>query len=107
MTNRRVPAKPVPDGVRLIVTPNDEIRMDVLKRLAEQAMSDPAFRAIARDDLLAALSTYGYDLNERELFLVTRLRAALEDANVDLFLNENLSEEQLALLRDLPGERSR
>ena len=91
------------DGVRPIVTQNDEIRMDVLKRLAEQAMSDPAFRAIARDDLVAARTTYGYDLNERELFLVTRFRAALEDANVDLFLRENLTDEQLALLRDLPS----
>ena len=89
------------------MTPNDEIRMDVLQRLAEQAMSDPAFREVARDDLEGALARYGYDLNERELFLVLRFRAALEDANVDLFLRENLTDEQLALLRDLPGERRR
>lgn len=78
---------------------NDDIRMDVLTRLAEQAMSDPDFRVIARHDLMAALAAYQYDLNERELFLVTRFRAALEDAGVDLFLNEELSEEQVALLR--------
>ncbi len=89
--------------MKRIVTPNDEIRMDVLQRLAEQAMSDPAFREVARDDLEGALTRFGYDLNERELFLVLRFRAALEDANVDLFLRENLTDEQLALLR----ERSR
>lgn len=80
---------------------SNEIRMDVLRRLAEQAMSDPDFRAVARHDLLAALREYGYDLNERELALVLRFRAALEEAGVDLFLTEHLSEEDLALLRSL------
>jgi hypothetical protein len=79
----------------------DEIRMDVLRRLAEQAMSDPDFRAVARHDLNGALKTYGYDLNERELALVLRFRAALEEAGVDLFLKEKLSKEDLALLRGL------
>ena len=30
-----------------------DVRVDVLRRLAEQAMSDEAFRAVAREDLLA------------------------------------------------------
>jgi hypothetical protein len=79
----------------------DEIRMDVLQRLAEQAMSDPDFRAVARHDLYGALQQYGYALNERELALVLRFRAALEEAGVDLFLKEKLSKEDLALLRGL------
>ncbi|MGH2535237.1 MAG: hypothetical protein ACRDJW_23490 [Thermomicrobiales bacterium] len=75
--------------------------MDVLRRLAEQAMSDPDFRAVARDDLRAALHQHGYALNERELALVLRFRATLEEAGVDLFLIEQVSEEDLALLRGL------
>jgi hypothetical protein len=78
---------------------NDEIRMEVLRRLAEQAMSDPAFRAVARHDLLGALDQYGYDLNERELGLVLRFRAALEEAGVDLFLTQHLTDADKELLR--------
>lgn len=77
-----------------------EVRVDLLKRLAEQAMSDPAFRSIARDDLRAALAIYGYDLNDRELALVSRFRAALADAGIDLDLvaDLDLSDEQIAAL---------
>ncbi len=77
---------------------SEEIRVELLKRLAEQAMSDRAFRAVARDDLTAALATYGYDLNERELALVTRFRASLADAGVDLDLVDTITDEQLTLL---------
>lgn len=65
---------------------NDTIRLPLLKRLAEQAMTDSAFREVARDDLPQALEQYGYDLNERERAFVFRFRQALEDANVDLRL---------------------
>ena len=78
---------------------DSEIRMDVLQRLAEQAMSDPDFRAVARHDLMGALKQYGYDLNERELALVLRFRAALEEAGVDLFLAEKLGPEYVEQLR--------
>lgn len=77
----------------------DEIRMDVLRRLAEQAMTDPDFRAVARHDLDAALRQYGYDLNERELMLVHRFRAALEEAGIDLFLTQRLSPADIELLQ--------
>lgn len=76
----------------------DEIRAELLTRLAEQAMSDPAFRAVARHDLAAALTEFGYELNERELALVLRFRAALADAGVDLDLVDDLNDEQLAAL---------
>ena len=76
----------------------DDVRVDLLKRLAEQAMSDPDFREVARNDLAAALATYGYDLNERELALVSRFRATLADAGVDLDLVHDLPEDQLARL---------
>jgi hypothetical protein len=76
-----------------------EIRMDVLQRLAEQAMSDPDFRAVARNDLTGALQQYGYDLNERELALVLRFRSALEEAGVDLSLAEKLGPEYVEQLR--------
>jgi hypothetical protein len=78
-----------------------EIRMDLLRRLAEQAMSDPDFRAVARHDLDGALRQYGYDLNERELVLVHRFRAALEEAGIDLFLMERASSEELETLRQV------
>jgi len=78
---------------------DSEIRMEVLQRLAEQAMSDPDFRAVARHDLMGALKQYGYNLNERELALVLRFRAALEEAGVDLFLAEKLGPEYVEQLR--------
>ena len=65
---------------------DDAIRLPLLKRLAEQAMTDAAFREIARDDLSVALTRFGYDLNERERAFVFRFRQALEEANVDLQL---------------------
>lgn len=82
---------------------DDEIRMDVLRCLAEQAMSDLDFRAVARDDLLGALSQYGYALNERELALVLRFRDALAEAGVDLFLTQRLTDADKELLRQAMG----
>lgn len=73
----------------------DDVRMDVLQRLAEQAMGDPDFRAFAREDLLGALMQYGYDLTEKELGLVTRFRQVLADAGVDLRLDHPISPEDL------------
>ena len=80
------------------VATTDEARTDVLKRLAEQAMTDPAFRAAAREDLDGALAAYGYDLNERERALVLQFRATLADAGVDLALTEPVTEEEIAAL---------
>lgn len=65
---------------------DDAIRLPLLKRLAEQAMTDAGFRAVAREDLAGALAQFGYDLNERERAFVFRFRQALEEANVDLKL---------------------
>lgn len=79
-------------------SPGDGIRGDLMMRLAEQAMSDPAFRTVARHDLAAALAQYGYELNERELALVTRFRETLADAGVDLDLVEQVPDDQLARL---------
>lgn len=70
---------------------DSDVRMGVLKRLAEQAMSDRDFRAIAGKDLDQALRQHGYDLNPRERQLVGRFRAALEEAGVDLFLKDEIS----------------
>lgn len=64
----------------------DEVRIPIMKKLAELAMSDAEFRAVARDDLDGALVRYGYDLNDRERALVLQFRAALADAGVDLNL---------------------
>lgn len=69
---------------------HDDIRMPLLKRLAEQAMSDQEFRADASGDLEGALERHGYELNEREQALVGRFRAALEEAGVDLFLKDEI-----------------
>ncbi len=82
-------------------SPTSDVRLDLLQRLAEQAMSDPEFRVIARDDLGAALRTHGYDLNEREMGLVMRFRASLAEAGVDLFLDDAITDDQLAsILRE-------
>ena len=86
------------------MTQEPEVRVEVLRRLAEQAMSDPAFRAVARDDLNAALAQWGYDLNPREMLLVTRFRAALEDAGIDLFLTESVDPVELAPILDQLSE---
>ncbi len=89
--------------------PDQEIRLPLLKRLAEQAMSDPGFRAVARLDLDRALGEYGYDLNPQEQMLVRRFRESLEEAGVDLFLspefdldmNGELDENARSRLEDL------
>lgn len=75
---------------------NAAVRIEILQQLAEQAMSDPAFRADARDDLPAALAKYGYDLTPQELALVLRFRRSLADAGVDLDLVAGMGDEQLA-----------
>lgn len=67
-----------------------EIRVPILKRIAEQAMSDAEFRSAAAADLDAALTEYGYELNERELDLVHKFRATLAEAGVDLMLDKNM-----------------
>lgn len=69
---------------------DDDIRLPLLKRLAEQAMTDGAFRAVARDDLSAALEQFGYDLNPRERDMVMRFRDALAEAGVDLTLTDEI-----------------
>ena len=66
------------------------VRIEVLQRLAEQAMSDPTFR-------------YGYDLWPQELALVLRFRRSLADAGVDLDLVSSMGEAQLmAIFEGLP-----
>jgi hypothetical protein len=86
------------------MTPVEPIRMPLLMQLAEQAMSDLEFRAIARDDLERALKEFGYELNARELALVLRFREALAESGIDLSLTDQFSLENIDLLRDL-GEK--
>jgi len=76
----------------MIPTDNENIRIDVLRRLAEQAMTDLAFREVARDDLDAALAQFGYALTDDEMALVQKFRAVLAEAGVDLFLTGNLDD---------------
>ena len=85
----------------LVTFPDDNaIRIDVLQRLAEQAMSDDEFRAQARDDLPAALLNNGYDLTPSELALVLRFRDSLADAGVDLDLVDGIGDERLGAILD-------
>ena len=72
------------------------VRIDVLQRLAEQAMSDALFRDEARDDLPGALLKYGYQLTPQELALVVRFRRSLADAGVDLDLVDGMNDELIA-----------
>ncbi|HYH12511.1 MAG TPA: hypothetical protein VD789_09180 [Thermomicrobiales bacterium] len=82
---------------------DDAIRLPLLKRLAEQAMADPAFREVARDDLSLALEQFGYDLNDRERAFVFRFRQALEEANVDLKLAKEVDLDALIDSDDTDG----
>ena len=82
----------------MIPTNNDNIRIDVLRRLAEQAMSDLEFRAVARDDLEAALVQFGYDLTDEELALVQKFREVLAEAGLDLFLTGAFEGDDVASL---------
>lgn len=68
----------------------EPIRLPLLKRLAEQAMTDSSFREVARGDLERALVQFGYELNNRERAFVFRFRQALEEANVDLKLAKEI-----------------
>lgn len=79
-------------------TTGDAVRVEILRRLAEVAMTDAEFRAVARDDLDAALDRWGYRLNPAELALVHRFRASLADANIDLDLVADFGEERLRRL---------
>ncbi len=81
---------------------DDGIRLPLLKRLAEQAMTDADFRSVARDDLSGALEQFGYDLNERERAFVFRFRQALEEANVDLKLAKEIDLDALLAEDDDP-----
>ena len=74
------------------------VRIDILRRLAEQAMTDLEFRAVARHDLEGALAQFGYDLSETEMTLVLKFRAVLEEAGLDLFLTGNLDPRREDLL---------
>lgn len=74
------------------------VRIEVLRRLAEQAMTDLEFRAIARDDLDAALTAYGYELTPQEMDLVHKFRAVLAEAGLDLFLTGDLDKDAEAML---------
>jgi hypothetical protein len=76
------------------------VRIEVLQRLAEQAMNDAEFRAVARDDLPGALERYGYDLTAQEMALVLRFRRSLEDAGVDLDLVDGMGDDRLAQVLD-------
>ena len=78
-----------------------DVRIEVLQRLAEQAMSDLDFRAVARHDLEGALKQFGYDLNDSEMELVLAFRRSLADAGIDLFLEERITPEQLETIHQL------
>ena len=80
-----------------------DVRVDILRRLAEQAMSDEAFRAVAREDLMLALKQFGYELNERELDLVLRFRDAVAEAGIDIFRQERIDPQYLDLLSRVAG----
>jgi hypothetical protein len=80
-------------------TTGDEIRWPVLAKLAEQAMTDMAFREIARNDLERALEQYGYVLTDRERALVLRFRASLEEAGIDLDITSQFSADNIEMLR--------
>jgi hypothetical protein len=76
------------------------VRIEVLQRLAEQAMADPEFRADANENLPEALVKHGYELTPQELALVLRFRRSLADAGVDLDLVAGMGDQQLTDVLD-------
>jgi hypothetical protein len=89
------------EGVANVISPEDSaIRTEVLQRLAEQAMSDSAFRAEAAADLPRALERHGYQLTAQEMALVLRFRRSLAEAGVDLDLVDGIGDEKLAGMLD-------
>ena len=91
-----------------MISPEDgPVRIDVLQRLAEQAMSDALFRDEARDDLPATLVKYGYNLTPQELALVVRFRRSLADAGVDLDLVDGMNDELIADVLERLQRRAR
>lgn len=91
----------------MIFSEDGPVRIDMLQRLAEQAMSDAAFRDEARDDLPAALLKYGYHLTPQELALVVRFRRSLADAGVDLDLVDGMNDELIADVLERLQRRAR
>ena len=83
------------------------VRIDVLQRLAEQAMSDAGFRDEARDDLPATLAKHGYQLTPQELALVVRFRRSLADAGVDLDLVDGMNDERITAVIESLNRRVR
>lgn len=81
---------------------HDDLRVPVLKRIAEQAMSDEGFRRAAAADLDSALAQWGYELNPRELELVHKFRATLAEAGVDLMLDKKMDLD--SIFDDATGE---
>ena len=82
--------------------PASEIRVPILKRIAEQAMSDETFRRAAAANLDAALAQWGYELYPRELELVHKFRATLAEAGIDLMLAKNMDLD--SIFDDATGE---
>ena len=78
-----------------------EIRVPVMQRLVEQAMTDEAFREIARSDLDRALNDNAYDLNDRERTLVFRFRDALSEAGIEVLLADPAGADVKQLIEDV------
>ena len=91
----------------MISSEDGPVRIDVLQRLAEQVMSDPAFRDEAREDLPATLAHHGYDLTPQEMALVLRFRRSLADAGVDLDLVDGNGDERLGDILERLQRRAR
>lgn len=81
---------------------HNDLRVPVLKRIAEQAMSDEDFRRAAAADLDVALKQWGYDLYPRELELVHKFRTTLAEAGIDLMLAKNMDLD--SIFDDASGE---
>jgi hypothetical protein len=84
------------ENANAMASQDGSVRLEVLQRLAEQAMTDAAFRAEAVDDLPGALARHGYDLSPQEMALVLRFRRSLADAGVDLDLVAGMGDERLS-----------
>jgi hypothetical protein len=95
------------DDTNVMFPDDGVVRIEVLQRLAELAMTDAAFRAVARDDLPGALEKYGYQLTASELALVLRFRRSLAEAGVDLDLVDGIGDDRLTEVLESLQRRAR
>lgn len=59
---------------------SEQIRLEALKVLTDLAVNDDRFRSGLRHDLDDTLTSYGFDLNEKEVAQIRKLVRAFDES---------------------------